>query len=567
MDLDVMNRGTVLSPTYELHMGPQESLPVASSVAADQILSSDGRAKLLSMRRSMEPVFVDGEQVACAVRIAGSRVLINSHVVNSDAVVEVRSALVYPQRMVSKDLWIAKTSEVVHQMDWTLRSPVVGESVVICYLRGDKLQYTAPVSVRSTDGSVIVLSLTSDMRSGMSGAAVVAVHDMALLGVYSGAGAQQAVAAAFTPEHYTDLCTADAASEVSRSEAGSEIDDSLYRTMRSRGLGKLVDSAIESMAPIYDGMVHVGMGYQIGAEFRTTCDMAEPLTVGIDRKNVVFSEPVSGVFSYQGSSVVAGTAGPSVYRAVQYGEKVFVVGRDDQGPYISRSSTVRHIGVASKSFFLAQMSDVGHLPLCGGLVVSQVDGAVVGQFQSVSSSMAMGEAVKCVSIHPALSQSPVVDTSDTVVDWLSRTFPMINPAAWPARLVEEVFTHSSCGGYSDGRFFNTGNLPLAYIGDAVAKVLIGTSLRDYGVPHARWQEYIQAYQTDSHMARSCEDLGLNKWLRVGGGLIVQPGSKVNASLLEALIGAVYMQENTASVLSFCHAVDVLAHGYVIDSGD
>lgn len=564
LDIDITDKGVVLSPSVELHAGPQCDLPHATSVHTASLLSAEGVLKVSSMRRSIEPVFVDGEQCACAVRVSRRHVLVNAHVIDSGAQVRVGEVLAKPQRLISRDLWLVEARNEFFEMEWSLRDAVKAEQVVVCYLKGNAVQCTAPMSVRNADESMLITSMTMDLQPGMSGGAVIALRDMSLLGVYSGVSSQLAVTGVFSQSHYVDLCTEEDESESSRARA-SGASGSVYTALKDRGLGRVLDRAVEVMEPIYKGTVHVGMGYHHKGQLRTTCDVRDTLVVGTARRGLEFSPAGDGLYAASTPNASPKFAdGPMLVRKPQWGESVFVVGRDDAGPYVSKIVKVLHLGLGAKTFVIGNVTAGDSLPLAGGLVVAVSDASVVGQFRSGICTEVYGLATNCVGIPGDAGAGST--TWEEVRDKLKTLFPMLNPKDWPDSLIEECFTHSSAQGYTDTtRLFNVGNAPLAYVGDAIAKVRLGLSMRSAGVAKQRWEKFFQGLQTDSKCALVAEEFGLADMIVVGNGVSLARGCKAHSTVLEALVAVVYLQETTSVLEEFLCALGLVPREY--SSGD
>lgn len=559
LDIDIADGDTVMSPVVELHAGPQSALPDSASAETDSLLSTAGRLKIRDMGHSLEPVFVDSEQVACAVRVSRAYVLVNSHVIQSGTNLRIGSCEAIPDRMVAKDLWLVRAPSPGFSMSWTLRDPVVSEQVIVCYLKGDRVQYTSPVTLRTADGVTLVTSLGEDLKPGMSGGAIIGLRDMAFLGVYSGVSTHSALGAAFTPEHYVDLCTAEEVSGLQRA-AVEDQDGSLYGRMRAAGYQVAMDAVIESLRPLYDGHVHVGMGYHMGREFRTTCDADKlALTVGAEHRGLVFEAPVSGVFVSRDTEARPLDAGPLVVRLPHHGESVFVVGRDADGPYTSDLTVVKHIGVASRTFMVVKPDGHGSLPLAGGLIVATVDGAVVGQYAYPVASETLGGVVVCLSVSARESGLSVVESD--LVSAVGKLFPTLHVDVWPDGQVEEAFTHSSSALEGEVRGVpGDGNVTLGMLGAAVLQLVCSVALRDAGVPASQWQRHIRASLSDESTARTSELLGLPALLKTGRGVKLRAGSRAHAAVLRALIALVFLNETFDVLVDFCSVVDLVVVG-------
>jgi len=327
----------------------------------------------------------------------------------------------------------------------------------------------------------------------------------------------------------------------------------VYYKMKRKGLGKMLDAAIESMEPLFAGPSHVGMGFKRGSRLITACDaQVLPLSVGVNKDGVVFDPGAAGMFE---AHLPTRHPGPMVIRQPNHGERVFVLGRDEEGPYYDgRGARVVQIGVSAKSFMIDSITGKASLPLAGGLVLARADGAVIGVFSRVTSNPHLGEVGYCLGLRGLAAME--VETTEPLDVSLVRMFPMLHPGTWPAALLEEVVTHSSVQEYQSGASFNAGFKPLAYVGDSVLKLVMGEQLRRSGVPHAQWQKFIQAAQSNAALAAAADRTGLSSVIRLGGGLTTA-GVDVKAGVVEALVGAAYMRETHETVKQLCSVFGVM----------
>lgn len=410
-----------------------------------------------------------------------------------------------------------------------------------------------PVRVLSVGYDVLAVEKNGWMRPGVSGAAVVALRDMALVGLYDGPSLRKALVAAFTPSMYTDVCTlSDVGSEsyvVSPGQARS-----VYSGLRNRGLGKVADTAMAAVVPLYSGTVHVGMGFLSGDTLYTLCDPdVAPLAREASGQPLVFSRGPGPYFhAYAPGS---GGALPAVVRKPAYGEGVFVIGKDADGDYYSNSKArVIHIGADAQFFQVSPLELEGALPLSGGLVVALADAAVVGCFAGVKHTISRGEVGLCQAFPELKPMSPASERPEV---GLMKVFPFLRPGAWSPGVAKAALTHASCGVEPGAPTMAA----LAMVGDSAIRTALWVRLMEQSVPTAKWQSVLQKDHRNSTLAATCEQLGLAAILRLGHGAHVPSGSKVHADLLEAVAGAVYLNESVEVFETFCLTIGVLKEDY------
>lgn len=537
LDIDVHNGDGVLCPVRECHAGFHTELPLRSSAGVGAILSPSSMSRLRELCSACETFSAGGEDIATAVRITGRYVLVNAHVLNEEGPYAVDGVPLVPYRMVSSDLWIARARG--REAAWTLRTAEPGEMVIVCYKRHDELQFLGPVEVKTVSEHTLSLGLAPGMLPGVSGGAIVAVRDFALLGTHDGVSMRSALGATFSPEMYTDICSMSEMGDSSHASARDE-EGSVYVQMKERGLGGVVDTAMAAVVPLYSADVHIGMGYPAGGKLYTTCDPGvAPLT------------PLGGavplVFDREGPYFVApypdGT-GPAVTRKPSYGEKVFVVGRDADGEYVSSSQAkVVHIGVGSGWFQITGLDIAAALPLQGGMILAVSDAAVVGVFKSSAYDARFGEVGQCVATPKASTVVAVRERPEAVIQ---RVFPFLRPEAWPVGVAESVLTHASAGESAVASY--------AMVGDSAMRSVLWVRLLEAGVPTARWQDIFQEVQSNARWAEVCEQLGLAKEIRTSPSVKLKKGSKFHADVLEAVGGAVYLHEAASTLEKFCVVV-------------
>jgi len=552
LNIDIHNGEYFECPSVIGHAGSEGlRLPETSSYETAGLLSASQKGKIRAMEEVLLPV-TDARNavVATSVRVTARHVLMSDHVLSAypDALVDGRVAL--PLRTVSRDLWAARLDGSASA--WLLRPPTVGEMAIICYNAGSGVQYSSPMRVEVADGYSILVTKTHDVVPGLSGGALIALSDFALLGVHSGETLRHNICSQFGQQHYTDLCEADAESQACHDEADASAGDNVYERFKRKGLSSVVDSVIGSVIPLYAGQAHVGLSVRVADRVVTTFDVERvAVKIGEERISAVFEQSgVSG--QYTAKCEVAETTTPVVYRNPEHYEKVVVVGRDSLGPYFSEEVTVVSIGVSHRNFVLSEVN-AAELPFAGGIVMALSDAAVLGQYVRSNVTVGVGLGAYCLPLRP----DKRVMAPHNLVASLQAMFPMLHVSLWPPELVEEVFTHSSRQRYDSNELFNAGNAPLANIGDNAAKAALYAAFRVSHVPHSRWQMEMQRLQSNASLAELAWRFGYAKLLRTGLGTVLQASSKAYADLTEALIGAVSLQETQDTFNSFCEMLGVV----------
>lgn len=554
LGIDISNGVKYECPTIEYHVGDgSETLPSRSSDYTMGQLTGFGRSTIEGMRTRVAGVTYDGKHVASAVRISSRYALVNTHVLDLGDVLLDGKPMMRDHEL-TKDMWLVR-SKGEDAVSWPLREAITHEQVVVCYQGAQgRVVCTSPMVVFAADTSSISMSRSSELVPGMSGGAIVAVRDMALLGIYEGAGPGQAVGSVFSPRMFADVNSGASALLVSPREEVTADTDEITHRMRGRGLGAYLEAAIKSIHTLYTGKVVMGMAVGLGDKLVTSCDPdIYPFSLAANGGPVVFTER-EGFLVYGAHQ---GAGAPRVTRRASYYERVVIIGVDGIGPYYSPELRVVHVGVNGKNFSLEGMNETD-LMFQGGLVLALTDAAVLGIYVKKNHNKALGTCEFCVA-YPEVERprsSMEMDEAELAAE-VARVFPTLHPGVWKTGLLEEVFTHSSCQKYEvSKRVFNGGMSPLAFVGDAVLRARLGVQLRESGAPTSSWARRVQAVQSNTALAGFFERTGLTNKIRMGGGTAAPiPGSKIHADCLEALAGAVYMSEPQDVFYAFADLVN------------
>jgi hypothetical protein len=551
LGIDIYNGKVYECPAIEGHVGDGTStFPSESSIETTEMLSVDARRDFMMMEDKVLPVTTSlGSVVGSSVRITARHVLVSEHVVQAVDDAVVAGSPVAVLRAIGRDILVARLDGA--QVAWPHRRPSVGEMAVICYNTGNSVQYTSPMRVESADGVNILVTRSEDVIKSMSGGALVALSDRALLGVHYGATLRHNLCSQFGQEQYTDMCDTDAISQSSHSEADASAGDNEYDKFKKRGLSRVVDSVLGSLLPVYEGPLHLGMAVQTGDSIVTTVPVDKAVTRLGDKKIPVVYDPTGIPRQFAAKYSYPGTAVPMVFRNPEYYESVVVAGMDSEGPYFSEKVVVKSIGVSYSSFSISAMS-VSDMPLVGGIVMAVADAAVLGQFVGTSSSIAAGESGFCVPLK--LARTTYREDPSAA---LATMFPFLNCTVWPKELVEEVFAHSSVQSYTSGSRVNSGNLPLTAIGESAAKAALYSSLRMALVPYPLWQAELFKLQSKAMLAQLSWQHGYAKLLRFGKGASSPASGRAYSDLTEALLGAAYLQETPDNFIRLCEYLGVV----------
>lgn len=551
LGIDIANGERYECPTIAYHVGSgDESLPAESSQYTMSQLTSVGRATVEGMGERIAAATCEGKHVASAVRVSSRYALVNSHVLELGTILLDGKAIMR-ERELTKDVWLVR-SRGPDTVAWPLRGAIAGEQVVVCYRgAGGKVVCTSPMVVFASDASSLSMSVSSELRPGMSGGAIVAVRDMALLGVYEGAGTSQAVGSVFSPSMFAEANSGASAILVSPREDVAADTDEITHRFRGRGLGAYLASAINAVHPLYTEKNVMGMAVGSAGRLYTPCDPeVYPFSSEPDGTPIAFTSKEGFLFTAQVSDV----GSPRVTRRASYYEKVVIIGTDDAGPYYSPELRVVHVGLNGRTFTLEGI-DGTDLVFQGGLVLAMSDAAVLGVYVRKANNRLLGVCEFCVALPEVTTEVKGFDEGRLTTAVMGM-FPTLHPSVWQAGLLEEVFTHSSCQRYEvSKRPFNVGMAPLAYIGDAVLRARLGMNMRRTGVASSAWADKTREVLSNAALSAFADRAGLSELVRVGHGTAKpSPGSKIYADCVEALAGAVYLSEPAENFSAFADLV-------------
>jgi len=518
-------------------LGPEEVDRNRSSLTVQQ------RVSLAELGQRVQPVSADGLIVASAVQVTGKFAVMCEHVINDLAGKEARigSGGFVPQRAVATDLWFVQ-SERPLVSTWRLREANSGELAVYCYAGPGGMEYSSPVAVVNTDGRTIVTVQPPEARPGMSGAALVALTDMALLGLYRGESGIRSVVSAFLPTHFADIGElVDSRSVVTADDA--HYGDTVVAQLETRGYGAVLKGVFSSMRPLLVDGVHSAVA---------VC-MAASSTSGQKVFYVAPDPPDDGVFRYmdgkapafdradQGRCVTDAPAHSSivpVLRRPRVDEKVILLGVGPDGAYVTRPTVVTRVAVGGERFTVGKVDESS--PLYGCVVLAWSDACVLGQLVASEKKKRVLIGYSCAGSYVP----PEADTGAELVRALSEAVrDVVTPMIWQRDQLLRVFTHP------DGK---DDVIKLASVGDAHAKGYATRALFQRGIPTYWWTLITSRTLSNASWIVAYESMHLDDLVRHGTGAIPPgKGSKYGADLVEALIGMTVIYEGFTAADKLC----------------
>jgi len=400
-------------------------------------------------------------------------------------------------------------------------------------VEGGLVEMTEALVVADVQPASLTLTVPTHARPGMSGGALVSLRDFALLGTYVGSNATLAECNKFTAEMRFNLMEA---SRVREEIAVTR--ENFLREMEKRGLGQHVKRALKSLVPVYSDGQFLGTTAVVGDKLRSTFRMLGPVELIGFSGSDVFVEVEKGAYE----TGAAGRTGITATRRPRVDDRVVLLGLDKTSAFLSDVVAV-HATPDSSHFFV--MCDEKFDSVCnlrGAVVLSVIDGAVIGQCVDVRTSMTHGNVFDCMKFPTPL---PDVQT-DGLVNVLRGMFPSARVDTWDLDEVMAAIGHSSYDSDARDSMAN-----YAAIGDSEARTAMWRHLRAERIPHNEWQVRLSRTQSNASFQAIGQKYGVLKYVRRGKGVTLSYGTKVVGEVVEALIGYLSQKEDSSVLASAC----------------
>lgn len=425
-ETDMIVCGVVLA-AEQFELGPLEYHAGYSFDVHQGDCGTDGSGYDTAVREAASrvvPLVLRGRIVASAVRSSAVEAYANWHVldrgtVGSDLMISLPGVGVVEQgclHEVAADIWVVQHEGVeLHSGAWLLREADLNEQAVMVYATRGGPEFSDPVRVHRKEQGSVITNKPPQVRHGVSGAALVALADGALLGVYRGSSYQLCSFAVVAPSS-TGTQAASAAVIQHELSMVQTSGDSTYAQMARRGLADVVKKSVSSLRQLYADGKHVGYTVRYGNSAYTTMD-CDVWSLGDVSGHLLSFERWAGD-KFKCDASVAQTALGFV-RLPRVKEKVYVVGCDHKGVYFSTELYVIRLASDSQGFWLSGDPAGGGsdgFVYAGALIVADSDGAVLGQYVAAMQTGA-GKMSKCVGLVPrtmSRSQSKLAMLSGVV---------------------------------------------------------------------------------------------------------------------------------------------------------
>jgi hypothetical protein len=415
LGIDIRNEKTGDYYTGALHGYSSMSGILPSGSGFPSELTADQQARLMLAGRNVSPVYVGKAVVGSAVHVSDKHVILNEHTLamaaQADSVASVCGSSIVESMSVGGDICVVRRDS--EHAQWHFREPDVGERVVLCYSVGAEVEYSEVLQVLGS-ADQLILSESNVLRKGASGAAVIALRDSALLGIFSTKRASRVICAPFTSASFAIVSDCQSVISVSQyaGTPGVEAGDRTYAKMVKRGFLGFLEGIERATAPLYSSTKGVrrmaGLVANIAGEWHTTINPDAAQLSMADSRLLSFGASPLGTYAVNSPPPVL-QAVPNV-RFVEPGERVFVFTKVDGDVLMSSVRVVTHILVDRKAFIVEDFGDSDEV-MIGGLIVAERDAAVVGMFARRDCDTFGSYSTHCLSL-----VRPVVNLTSAPVD-------------------------------------------------------------------------------------------------------------------------------------------------------
>lgn len=434
LDIFIAMGDEVLSPVVQFHAGPHTEMRPGKSIDSFPSLSVDMRLKLDRLSSNISLVKINDESCASAVRVSAKHVITCEHVVQEDHVMTIADRPVFERVALGDDLSVYHSE--FKYLPWHLRTPKVGERVIIGYRRLGFIEFAGPFTIQTYSAESVSYNDSSAISPGMSGGAIIALKDMAFFGVHVGRSHGCAYGARFSADMSSKMWSMD--EEISVVDSIQVNTRQPINLMRERGLMASCKLCVDSVFPVIFEGAQTSCALQVkpglcavpnnvrGKIFK---DNAEILTIDHARD-----------VGYRLIKVPTETTTvPSSFRDCVYGEHVMLIGKELEGEFVSISDIKVSQIYEGGSFQLSGIDYPNSSQLMGCAVVSILDGCVLGIItDTINDDAFRNSTAECSGIN--------VEIDDELIDPMlnvATLFPNLNVTNWFGKACEEVSAFDS----------------------------------------------------------------------------------------------------------------------------
>lgn len=523
LGIDIFIGNDVVSPSIINHSAAPDDYRYLNDSGVEEMLSPLAAQRFELLKVNVLSLDDGAVHRASSLRLSENVVLSTQHVYAELVNPVVQGVTLGVKQVIGGDLWAFKHGGFYSR--WSFREPVIGELACVMFHNGEKVALSASFKVASCDGSLIISEHSDGVYPGMSGGAVVALSDMALLGVHRGAMLTKLRATRVTEATYFDVC--DFVTE-SNAESDVPLDNvaKISQLLVSRSLASVFQELVSSVTAVYDSGRRVGSALSVDGSLVTA---VAPGFYEVDKVSglVEFVDRGGGLLTVSRSGCVV----PSVSRcrSPQAGESVVLLGLDGSQLLLSDELRVSHVGPYARNFVVTP-ADGLEAGMVGSVAVSLYDGCVLGiMVKEVS------QGVFCMGVNAGGDE-----VRPSAAEEVARVFPKFTVSAWDQGLLSKAFDVAEA-------------VDLADLGKAELRVRFKRKLLGLAVPHAQWSSRLASVASEAALAKCVDDIGLVSSMVVHNENGVASVAD-RATVMAALVAVVVMHETTEEVDNWLDAL-------------
>lgn len=433
LDICIVVDLNALSPNIKHHAFSHLDLSEGKALIRMSSLPTSLRIKLMTLcQKNLALVDVDDTPCATAVRVSNRHFVTCEHVLQEGSRMSVDGVSTSERYSLADDLIVARVNGLYEP--WHLREPKLSEMVLICYKRFGEVECVGPFSICDYSASSLNFSKTEELKPGMSGGAIVAVSDLALLGIHSGVSDYSGLGLRYSVDLSARMWSSD--------DALSEVDTVHMNTqeplalMRARGLNSNCRLCAASLNPVVREGELVGNALSVKMGLCVAPRLVKGELLALPAQEVgCHSTDVCGINYFEAPGI--DSAVPQAFRKPIHGEHVLLMGKGVHGqPYVTNTDVKVTQTYDSFNFQVSGVDYRNSELLLGCAVLAVKDGAVLGVV--ISPNVDSEESVTRTTAECTFVSGEIDDDYIRPMNNLAKIFPNLNTASWFSQSCHEM---------------------------------------------------------------------------------------------------------------------------------
>lgn len=433
LDICVVVDLDALSPNLKHHASSHLDLSEGKTLNQISSLTTNMRMKLAALcSKNLALVDIDRTPCATAVRVSNRHSVTCEHVLLEGSSMSINGASANERYSLAEDLIVARVNGQYEP--WHLREPRRDESVIVCYRRFDEIQCAGPFTICDFSAFTINFTNSEQLKPGMSGGALIALSDLALLGIHSGASAYSGLGLRYSVDLSARMWSFD--------DTLSEVDTVHINTyeplalMRTRGLNSNCRLCAASLNAVVSEGRHVGNALNVKMGLCAAPKLIHGVLQALPSVKVgLSSSDTCGIDYFEAAGI--DTVVPQAFRRPIFGEHVLLMGKSLSGqPYVTNTDVKVTQTYDSCNFQVSGVDYQNSELLLGCAVLAVKDGAVLGMV--VSQNPSPDEAITQTTAECSFVSGEIEDAYIKPMNELSKVFPNLNVSSWFSQSCQEM---------------------------------------------------------------------------------------------------------------------------------